>query len=603
MADRSSQPAERPSSIPGLQLEEKIGEGGMGVVYRAVHLNLQRVVAVKVLPTPADEGAAVPAWLRESRLMASLAHPHVVAIHDAGQVEGHNYLVLEYMAGGSLRSRMEPGRPWPLAEVGPVLDRIAQALGHLHERGVLHLDLKPENILYTADGQLKISDFGLSAPHADGGALLAGRPGLGTPDYCAPEQRAGLALDGRCDVFALATLAYELLTGRLPGRVYVPASRRNPRLPAALDGVLRRGLARDPAERHASIAEFRQALAGACRATRPRARLWVLGSALGLAALAASLPAVTRWKPPPQSLSGPPPQLWVLYDEPEDLAMFQREEGREWPGGPGVVAERVPVGNPPGEVPPELPLPVWPTPRPVLVLHTPGAWGFVHPLLDRTMGQRVVGDWPALLRAAVPPEKNFVRAGGFDRRRCLPADGSGGLWRIDNVADRKPDRHVTLDRPRDQPDNLALLLTSLDPARGNDLLGCYQPMHRAPPPGAAVVLLYRARAESGRPHLQVYLQLPVVIPSEDTGAAATRVRSLAQPLPAEPGYPLANRWRYLAPVWVTPTGEWQTYLVVLESPPFPTRPLHRNLSITLRGAGQVWVDDVELFVWQPGGQP
>ena len=130
-------------SISGLELQEKIGEGGMGMVYQAMHLNLQRSVAVKVLRASADEGTAPPAWQRESRLMASLAHPNVVTIYDAGQIDGHNYLVLEYMAGGSLRSRMTPGRPWPLAEAIPVLDRIAQALCHIHGQGVLHRTSHP----------------------------------------------------------------------------------------------------------------------------------------------------------------------------------------------------------------------------------------------------------------------------------------------------------------------------------------------------------------------------------------------------------------------------------------------------------------------------
>ena len=170
MSDASRQSISKLPCIPGLQLQEKIGEGGMSEVYRAVHLTLQRGVAVKVLRASAEDGAAVPDWLRESRLMASLAHPHVVTIHDAGQVEGRNYLVMEYLAGGSLRSRMEPGRPWSLAQASLVLDCIAGALDHIHEHGVLHLDLKPENILYTADGQIKITDFGLSVPRGDANA-------------------------------------------------------------------------------------------------------------------------------------------------------------------------------------------------------------------------------------------------------------------------------------------------------------------------------------------------------------------------------------------------------------------------------------------------
>jgi hypothetical protein len=600
MTNAAAQGADGPPHIPGLELREKVGEGGASVVYRAVHLNLQREVAVKVLRGPAEEGAAVPAWLRESRLMASLAHPHVVTIHDAGQVGGHNYLVMEYQAGGSLRARLNPGQRWPLAQALPVVDSIAQALEHIHKQGILHLDLKPENLLYAADGQMKIADFGLAVPHADTRALIEGRYFQGTVDYCAPEQRHGLALDARADVFALATLAYELLTGRLPGRLYVPASARNPQLPAAMDEVLRRGLARDPEERYASAGQFRQAFHRACRQTRSRVPARLLGAAVALALLVVVLLVVHNWTNTTQQSSGLPTRLWVVYDKPEELALFAGEAGRELSSGTAVAVERIQVENPAQEVPPELAIPVWPTPRPVLIIHSPGAWGFVQPLLDRTLGQRVVKDWPALLRTAVPPEKNFVKAGGFDGD-CLRADHGGDMWRIDEVGEAKPSRNITIGWPRDQPDNPALLLSNLDPARSNDLLKCYQPLARAPAPGAVVVLRYRARADSGRPHVQIYLTLPLLIPPPDFGPAATRIRRLSKPLPVEDTDPTPNRWSYQVPVWVTPAEDWQTYVVIHEAPPFRTQPTHRNLCLVAVGAGRVWVDDVELFVWQPGG--
>ncbi|MDB5309729.1 MAG: stkP 5 [Gemmataceae bacterium] len=606
MSNASSNRTASPPCIPGLEIQEKIGEGGMSVVYRAVHLNLQRRVAVKVLRAPVDDGTGAPAWARESRLMAALAHPHVVTIHDAGQVGGHNYLVMEDMAGGSLRARMEPGRPWSLAQAGPVLDRVAQALDHIHHQGVLHLDLKPENILYTADGQIKITDFGLSVPRADATALPGGRRFQGTVDYSAPEQLAGRAPDGRYDVFSLATLAYELLTGLVPGRVYVPASRRNPRLPAALDDVLRRGLARDRQERYPSVAPFRQALAGAARPARSRGPARWLGAVAGLAALVVVLFVLVGRKSPTPTVPPQPPErptrLWVLYDKPDDLSLFGGAEGRDLSGDADVAVECVRVDNPPQTVPPELPVPIWPTPRPVLVVHSPRAWGFVHPLLDRTLGQRVVRDWPALLRTVVPPEKNLVRAGGFDGD-CLATDSRGTLWRVGNVADWKPTRQITLDRPRDRPDNPTLLLTNLDPATSNDLLGCFQSFPSAPPPDAVVALRYRARAEAGRAHVQVYLGLPVLIPPEDTGVAATRIRAMDRPLPPEPADPTPDRWWYRIPAWVTPTADWQTYLVVFDLPPFPARVTHRNLVVDVIGTGQIRVDDVELFVWQPGSEP
>jgi serine/threonine protein kinase len=164
---------------------------------------------------------------------------------------------MEYLEGGSLRARMRPGRPWPAAEALPVLNAIAAALGYVHSRGLLHLDLNPENVLCDGRGTVKVSDFGLAQAQADAAAVSALGDRQGSLDYAPPEQRFGLPVDGRADLFALATLAYELLTGRVPGRVFVPASVRNPALPAAGDEVLRTGLARDPDDRFATVEEFR----------------------------------------------------------------------------------------------------------------------------------------------------------------------------------------------------------------------------------------------------------------------------------------------------------------------------------------------------------
>jgi serine/threonine-protein kinase len=220
-------------------------------------------VAIKRLnPSPAGQ-ASLPILHRESHLMAALAHPHIVAIHDCGHIHGWDYLVMEYVTGTSLRALMQPGRPWPVDRAAPLLDAIAQALAYIHEQGILHLDLKPENVLYAANGMVKITDFGLALPRIDAHTLSELGLSQGTLDYCSPEQRYGLPLDQRGDVFSLATLAYELLTGRLPGRVYVPASQRNPLLSARIDAVLCRGLARDADARYPSVEEFRHDLMGA----------------------------------------------------------------------------------------------------------------------------------------------------------------------------------------------------------------------------------------------------------------------------------------------------------------------------------------------------
>jgi serine/threonine protein kinase len=235
--------------VPGYQLLEQAGEGGMGTVYRAMQLSLDRVVAVKVLHAAGANGDALPAFHRESRLLASLSHPHIVAIHDCGQYEGRYFLVTEFIIGSPLREAMTAGQPWPIQRAAELLDHIAQALIYIHEHGVLHLDLKPENVLCTPDGVVKIADFGLALTRVDARQLSQLGLAQGTIDYCAPEQRYGLPADERSDLFSLGVLAYELLTGQLPGRIYQSAVGLNGWLPAGVDDVLRRALARRPEDR------------------------------------------------------------------------------------------------------------------------------------------------------------------------------------------------------------------------------------------------------------------------------------------------------------------------------------------------------------------
>src|SRR2546430_2648068 len=153
--------------IPGFQVQEKIGEGGTGQVFRATQLSLQRTVAIKILNPSLHGHSPLLAFNRESRLMASLPHPNIVAIHDCGEVNDQYYLIMEHVAGRSLREEMVESKPWTAARAAPVLGAIAQALSHIHSRGILHLDLKPENVLYTPDGIIKVTDFGLAVPQVD----------------------------------------------------------------------------------------------------------------------------------------------------------------------------------------------------------------------------------------------------------------------------------------------------------------------------------------------------------------------------------------------------------------------------------------------------
>jgi Tol biopolymer transport system component len=304
VADDFSSLAECTAEMAGYDLLDRIGEGGMGQVYRATQLSLGRTVAVKFLHTVGGEVGEGRGLHRESRLMAALAHPHVVTIYDCGQTEGRPYLVMELIDGTTLRSRMTPERPWTIAEAAPVLDAIAQALSYIHEQGILHLDLKPENVLCTKNGTIKITDFGLAVAHVDVRTLAELGLARGTIDYCSPEQRHGLPLDARSDVFSLAAMAYELLTGHLPSRVYFPATRYNRRLPRAVDEVLRRGLSRHPQDRPATVREFHQALLRALgwRKSTPARRQLLLavgGALLGIVLAALALLPMAMNRPHP----------------------------------------------------------------------------------------------------------------------------------------------------------------------------------------------------------------------------------------------------------------------------------------------------------------
>ncbi len=289
VVDSSPPIAETPPAIPGYDLLEPIGEGGMGIVYRARQHQPARTVAIKFLTPLPTHQMSLQAFERESRLMAALHHPNVVTIFDCGQIASRHYLVMEYVNGPSLRQLMEAGKPWPVPVALPVLDAIAGALAYIHQQGILHLDLKPENVLLAsggrqspvdtdssknatptgaspsslADPSVKITDFGVALRRVDARTLSELGLAQGTIDYCSPEQRYGLPIDPRSDLFSLAILAYELLTGFLPGRVFASACARNPQLPAGMDAVLRRGLARDPDERYATVEEFHRDLLGA----------------------------------------------------------------------------------------------------------------------------------------------------------------------------------------------------------------------------------------------------------------------------------------------------------------------------------------------------
>ena len=202
------------------ELRRVLGRGGMATVYLVQDRKHQREVALKVLLPSLAAFLGVERFLKEIEIVARLTHPHILPLHDSGEAEGFLYYVMPFVQGGSLRDRLLDGRQLQLSEALTLVRPVAEALGYAHSIGVLHRDIKPENILFS-HGHPIVGDFGIARAVSTAGGANLTRTGfpLGTPGYMSPEQAAGLTdLDEQTDVYSLAVVTYEMLTGELPGR-------------------------------------------------------------------------------------------------------------------------------------------------------------------------------------------------------------------------------------------------------------------------------------------------------------------------------------------------------------------------------------------------
>jgi eukaryotic-like serine/threonine-protein kinase len=265
------------SLIQGYEIQQTLNEGGMGTIYLARQHALNRLVCVKVMSIPAGEDAdqCRSRFCREAELLASVTHPHILSIFDFGTTVdlGLPFLVTEYIEAGDLRRRMSPGQAMPASEVRSIVRQIGDALTLLHSKGILHRDLKPENILMPTNSLVKVGDFGIAVMQDKAGLLTQTVHGMGTVGYVSPEQQYGLKVDERTDLYSLAALCYELLTGRRPLGLFPPPSKSNPKLTRGLDAVILRGLAEEPKNRFKSVREFVAALDHALGASSRRARM------------------------------------------------------------------------------------------------------------------------------------------------------------------------------------------------------------------------------------------------------------------------------------------------------------------------------------------
>ncbi len=255
-------------------VERELGHGGMATVYLAQDLKHHRHVAIKVLRPELARAIGPARFLREIETAARLSHPHIRPLHDSGEADELLYYVMPFVAGESLRSRLDRERQLPLADALAIARDLAEALAYAHSQGIVHRDIKPENVLFAA-GHAVVTDFGIARAIAAGGGDRLTETGIaiGTPAYMSPEQATGDAVNGRSDVYSLGCVLYEMLAGEPPytgpsavaiiaKRLTepVPHLRARREVPAAIEQAVRKALATSPADRFATAAALQQAL-------------------------------------------------------------------------------------------------------------------------------------------------------------------------------------------------------------------------------------------------------------------------------------------------------------------------------------------------------
>jgi serine/threonine protein kinase len=306
--------------FPSLEILSFVGQGGMGAVYKARQKELDRIVALKILPPDiGKDGTFTERFMREAKALAKLNHPGIVTIHDFGRSDGLYFFLMEFVDGVTLQQLLAKGRV-STREALAIVPQLCDALQYAHDQGIVHRDIKPENILLDRRGRLKVADFGLAKIMADGAEGLSDASGpsgsavltetgkvLGTPQYMSPEQTSDPSeVDHRADIYALGVVFYQMLTGELPGKPLEPPSKKV-MLDVRLDEVVLRALEKKPARRYQKVSELKtkvdkisselepedEAIAGSV-VSKSRTS-WVAGALLALAVLA-SLLALFFWR-------------------------------------------------------------------------------------------------------------------------------------------------------------------------------------------------------------------------------------------------------------------------------------------------------------------
>jgi serine/threonine-protein kinase len=307
------------TEVGGYRIVEAIGQGGTSVVYRAEHVRLGRTAALKLLTPRLGESDFRDRFLRESKLAASLDHPNIVHVYDAGEVDDVLYIAMACVDGSDLKALLvEEGR-LPLRRALRIVSQIASALDAAHARGLVHRDVKPANILVGPNDRALLSDFGVVKELSSSGTTRTGGF-VGTIEYCAPEQIEGRDVDPRADVYALACVFYECVVGTSPflrsSDVAIlnahlhdappKLTKAAPDLPPGLETVLSKALSKSPLDRYGSCGEFVAAIRAASSEHRVHHRRLVMslavltGAAAIGAAIAVAVFAALRDTPPAQ---------------------------------------------------------------------------------------------------------------------------------------------------------------------------------------------------------------------------------------------------------------------------------------------------------------
>jgi serine/threonine protein kinase len=331
------------TEVAGYRILGPLGRGGTSVVYRAEHVRLGRRAALKLLTPAVGHADFRDRFLRESQLAASLDHPSIVPVYDAGEADDLLYIAMACIDGSDLKTLLVAGRLPPRRALR-IVTQIASALDAAHARGLVHRDVKPANILVGTDDRAFLSDFGVVKELASNGTTRTGSF-IGTSEYSAPEQIEGGDIDARTDVYSLACVLYECLTGTPPfqrasevavlnAHLHDPPPKlmkAAPELPAALDDVVARALSKSPLDRYPSAGEFVAAARSAVAERRVHRRrlalsvgLLLLAGAVG-AALALGISSLVTDNPRPVAQAPPPP---APSKAELDQLLLQSEDGR-----------------------------------------------------------------------------------------------------------------------------------------------------------------------------------------------------------------------------------------------------------------------------------